>query len=169
MKPGSVSTEWRFDRVETRVEITSDTPFVNIDSPDTVAELGGNPELMASLRLLFGVEELDVSVIKGRDRRVTRFIAEYISQMTDDSESPRWSGIRYTSRLGEAWECWAVFEGTQFEISERRARCEDITGSDCSRETIQNDSPLEGEHGLGAEAERPALQVRLPPRCDTAC
>ncbi len=41
--------------------------------------------------------------------------------MARDGDEPRYAGIRYVSRLGSQWECWAVFEDDErdFEVIER--------------------------------------------------
>lgn len=118
MPPGHVAADWRLGRMIQRCVVEGALPFVDIDHPDTLAVLNTHPDLMAGLTR-FGVEELDLSVVTGKDRRVTRFIAEYLYDATGDDGAARWSGIRYMSRLGEGWECWAVFEGTEVREVER--------------------------------------------------
>jgi len=66
-----------------------------------------------------GVHDLDLGDITGKDRRVTRFLAQYVADLRNDDGGARYSGIRYLSRLGEHLECWAVFEGTRLEEIER--------------------------------------------------
>lgn len=56
----------------------------------------------------FGVTELDLGIVAGNDRRVTRFLAQFLYEEVDARGVARWSGIRYLSRLGEGWECWAI-------------------------------------------------------------
>lgn len=36
--------------------------------------------------------------------------------MARDDEKPRYSGIRYVSRLGSPWDCWAAFEDDELDI-----------------------------------------------------
>ena len=67
------------------------------------------------------MDDLDLGAITGRDRRVTRFVAEYLYDSTDGDGNAAWGGIRYLSRLGEGWECWAVFEGADIRDVERRS------------------------------------------------
>ncbi len=116
MGPGSIPADWRSSRVILRVGLDQPLPFVDIFAPDTIAELALRSEVMASLVQL-GVHDLDLGDITGKDRRVTRFIAQYLADLRDDEGLPVYSGIRYVSRLGEHLECWAVFEGTMlFEL-----------------------------------------------------
>lgn len=96
-------------------------PFVDIESVHTRAVL--NDAL--ALRLAeYGVGALDVSVVRGPNRRMTRAIAQWAYTQTDDDGNPLFSGIRYLSKHG-AHECWAVFDGT--DIEERAARSIDVT------------------------------------------
>ncbi|MFM2070018.1 MAG: hypothetical protein RLZZ623_281 [Actinomycetota bacterium] len=120
MRPGNVAADWRLGRVIQRSAIDEPLPFVDIDHPDTLATLNTIPELMAGLTR-FGIEDLDLGVITGRDRRVTRFVAEFLYDSTDAEGNAAWGGIRYMSRLGEGWECWAVFEGAEIRDVERRS------------------------------------------------
>lgn len=120
MRPGNVSADWRLGRMIQRSVVDESLPFVDIDHPDTLAALNTIPELMAGLTR-FGVDDLDLGVIAGPDRRVTRFVAEFLYDATDHNGDAVWSGIRYVSRLGEGWECWAVFEGAEVREVNRRS------------------------------------------------
>lgn len=44
----------------------------------------------------------------GPSRNLTQEIARHIYEQEIDGE-PLYAGIRYISRLGQDWECWAVF------------------------------------------------------------
>jgi len=66
MAPGSVPAEWR--ELRTKIRVTCpDVYFVDVDDPATHTHLLG--VLAAELHQL-GVENLDVSTIRGPDRRV---------------------------------------------------------------------------------------------------
>ena len=118
MQPGNIPADWRLRRLKSLVVLPTAAPFIDIAHPDTVSWLNCQTELRASLAQL-GIDEIDLGVITGADRRPTRFIAEYLAAHTDDSGRLSWSGIRYISRLGDRWECWAVFEGTQIDEVDR--------------------------------------------------
>lgn len=118
MGPGNIPADWRSSRVIVRVGLEQPLPFVDIFATDTIAELGSRPDVMASL-LQLGVHDLDLGDIAGKDRRVTRFLAQYLADLRDGDDHPVFSGIRYVSRLGEHLECWAVFEGTELVELER--------------------------------------------------
>jgi hypothetical protein len=102
------------------VQIERPLPFADLANTDTLAELNTHSDLMAGLAL-FGVDEIDLGELAGKDRRVTRYIAESLAAMRDEQNLPRFSGVRYLSRLGEGLECWGLFEGTVFDVVERRA------------------------------------------------
>lgn len=91
--------------------------FIDVESVATHQFL--RAELAAGLAAL-GVEDLDVATVRGPDRRVTQMISER-AYMARDGDEPRYAGIRYLSRLGSQWECWAVFEDDErdFEVIER--------------------------------------------------
>jgi len=58
---------------------------------------------------------LDISLIRGNNRRLTRAISTWAARQMDEDEEFLYSGIRYKSRLGD-WECWAIFEETEVKI-----------------------------------------------------
>jgi hypothetical protein len=70
---------------------------------------------MAEMLVYYGYSDLDISVVRGDDRRVTR----WISQWARDCDLP-FAGVRYLSRLEDAWECWAVFDHVKLVEVERR-------------------------------------------------
>jgi hypothetical protein len=116
MRPGSVPTDWRTRRTLVEFDVVDALPFVDVEQPDTHRAL--TRELAAEL-VAVGVERLDVSLIRGDDRLVTRLVASWAYFALDpDTGNPRYSGIRYVSKLGD-FECWAVLRGTT--IVPRRA------------------------------------------------
>jgi hypothetical protein len=120
MGPGSLPADWRHTRVASRVLPVLPLPFVDVTHAETIAALNLHADLMAGLAR-FGVSEIDLGQLAGKDRRVTRYIAEFLAAARDDENLPKFSGIRYMSRLGEGYECWGLFEGTEFEVVERRS------------------------------------------------
>jgi hypothetical protein len=122
MLPGNIAADWRLRRTAVRARPTSH-PFVNITHPDTLAELNQHPTLMAGLAH-YGIDDLDLSDVTGKDRRVTRFIAKYIHDLQDNDGEPAWGGVRYLSRLGEGWACWAISDHCTFEVLERKSIAE---------------------------------------------
>lgn len=117
MPVGSVPTDWRQRRTAVRVQLTKGTRFVDIDSPQTHQFL--RKELALGLSTL-GVKELDVSTVRGDDRRVTQMISEWVYR-NGDGQGGEVAGIRYESRLGNGWECWALFDDVAIEkvVAER--------------------------------------------------
>jgi len=112
--PGSVPAEWR--ELRTKIRVTCpDVYFVDVDDPATHTHLLG--VLAAELHQL-GVENLDVSTIRGPDRRVTRLVSLW-AYMPRAEVREGYAGIRYESRLGP-WECWAVFDDVPVEQVEQR-------------------------------------------------
>lgn len=54
-------------------------------------------------------------------------ISEWAYMASEDDE-PRYAGIRYVSRLGSQWECWAVFDDddSELEVVEQRPITRDM-------------------------------------------
>lgn len=118
MNVGSVPADWRLRRVKTRVLCQEPLPFVDVEDPSTLATLG---DVLAKDLAALDIEQpLDVSLMRGRNRLVPRLVSRwaYIQQREDGT--PRYSGIRYESKLG-GWECWAIFDGTRLAQAEPAA------------------------------------------------
>lgn len=120
MNPGAVPQDWRTRRSLGRAKISDSSPtrrFVDIESLKTRTAL---ESLLGPTLAAFGVKELDVSIVRGGDRRLTRLLAEIVHLLTDDDGEPVYAGIRYLSRLSTAWELWAVFDRAKLELVESR-------------------------------------------------
>ena len=119
MPTGGVPADWRQRRLLTRVRLEEPRPFLCVDAPDTLATLAARADLQPWWATL-DCADLDLSALIGRDRRVTRLIAQWAYDQADDNGDPIYDGIRYTSRLGAGYECWAVFEDAIIHEIERR-------------------------------------------------
>lgn len=109
MNVGSVAADWRLRRVKARVLCEESLPFVDVEDPSTLAFLGD--VLEKDLAALDIQQPLDVSLMRGRDRRIPRLVSRWAYNEQDESGSPVFSGLRYESKLGK-YECWAIFDGT---------------------------------------------------------
>lgn len=96
-----LETDWIQRRRIGHTCISPEAQFVDIANSDTLAHLDAQIGVLAK-RL--GIGEIDLSAITSSSRRLTQYVSRYIFEQG-------YAGIRYTSRLGEDWECWAVFEG----------------------------------------------------------
>jgi hypothetical protein len=118
MEPGSVPADWRHRRVAVRVELHRESRFLDVEVAESHVVL--TQELAEELDDL-GYEALDVAIVRGGDRRVTRAIAEWAYLAVDfDSDEPVFGGVRYVSRIGD-WECWSIFDRTPLAELERRS------------------------------------------------
>jgi len=108
MMVGGVPADWRHRRLKARITTEGALPFLNIEAPQTREWLQRE---LADALASFDVSDLDVSVVRGGNRLITRTIARWAYDQTDATGNPLYSGIRYLSRLG-TYECWAVFDGT---------------------------------------------------------
>ncbi len=97
-----LTSDWLQRRRIGYTQIVAHGELVDIGHSDSLAHLN---ETLAPLLTVLEVEQLDVSSITSRDPRVlTQYAARYIYRRG-------FAGIRYASRLGTNWECWALFEG----------------------------------------------------------
>lgn len=106
--PGAVSREWRASRRLRKLELVDPRPFIDIDAVSTHSFI--TREAADVLRAL-GLGNLDIGLVRGSSRTLTRALARWIYTRVDDDGLGLYSGIRYSSRIGSQ-ECWAVFDGT---------------------------------------------------------
>lgn len=107
MAQGSVPADWRTRRTIVQVTLDADAKFFDIESPTHHRLI---EQELGSVLTMLGVDEVDVAVLRGPDRRVTRFISEWVWGQSDASGNPLVDGIRYLSRSNTDWECWAVYD-----------------------------------------------------------
>lgn len=76
--------------------------LADISHADSLAHLN---DALSSLLAWLEIDQLDLSTITSPAHRLlTQYASRYIY-------SRGFAGIRYASRLGANWECWALFEG----------------------------------------------------------
>ena len=117
MEVGAVPWEWRQRRTSVKVGVSATARFLDIEHLDTHQFLRN--ELALGLAAL-GQRDLDVSTVRGPDRRVTRLISNWAYHARTPEGEPTYDGIRYLSRIGSDWELWAVFQGVPLEPIEIR-------------------------------------------------
>jgi hypothetical protein len=126
MNVGDIPADWRQRRTAVRVsfpegEQNAKFPrgiqFLDIESVETREALR---EDLAQLLAYYGYPDLDVALVRGRDRRLTRYISQWVFEQTDEAGNPLYAGIRYLSRLNTDWELWAVFDDVEMKELERR-------------------------------------------------
>ena len=61
---------------------------------------------------------LDISTVRGPDRRVTQMISQWACAARTEQGELRFAGLRYQSRLDDGWECWAVCADTDLEVEQ---------------------------------------------------
>ncbi len=97
-----LESDWLQRRRIGYTRIVPHDDFVDISDADSLAHLN---EVLAPLLAWLKIDQLDLSSITSQNLRLlTQCAARYIY-------SCEFAGIRYTSRLGANWECWALFEG----------------------------------------------------------
>lgn len=105
---GGVPADWRARRLKVILGAVSPLGFLDVEHPDTHEYL---TTVLARQIAALSVPVIDVSVIRGPNRLVTRAVAAWAYSATDNEGNPQYGGIRYLSRLGRH-ECWAIFDGT---------------------------------------------------------
>jgi RES domain len=87
--------------------------------------LAAAPRAMPALGR-YGIERFDRRTLLDERRYITRTLAGvYRVDATNERGQLRASGLRFTSRLPPAWECWALWEPLPLE--EAAAEIEDVT------------------------------------------
>lgn len=83
-------------------------PFIDVD--DWRTYLAAAPRAVPALAV-YGVKRFDRHTLLDERRYVTRTMAGVFYKDAADSQTgePRAGGLRFTSRLPPAWECWAVW------------------------------------------------------------
>jgi hypothetical protein len=126
MNVGDIPADWRQRRGAVRVRfpqgsanatLSTGVRFLDIESLQTREAL--RPDFEPLLRF-YDFEDLDVAVVRGQDRRVTRYISQWAYEQHDEADRQMYAGIRYLSRLNSDWECWAVFDYVEIEELTRR-------------------------------------------------
>lgn len=124
MNLGDIPADWRQRRIAVHVRLPkgesstlAGSRFLDIESVQTREAL--LPDFEPLLRF-YGYEDLDVPVVRGHDRRITRYMSQWTYEREDQAGQPLYDGIRYLSRLNSDWECWAVFDRVVIEELTRR-------------------------------------------------
>jgi hypothetical protein len=102
MDVGDIPADWRQRRGAIRVRFpaggsfAAGVRFLDIESLQTREAL--LPDFEPLLKF-YGYADLDVAVVRGHDRRVTRYISQWTYEQVDEDERPMYAGVRYLSRL----------------------------------------------------------------------
>jgi hypothetical protein len=108
MAQGSMPRSWRDARALAEFSLEDPLPFVDIERDSTLTHLTA---AMAEQLDELDVRALDVSLVRGSNRLLTRSIAKWVYTRVDEEGVPLFGGIRYLSRF-QSHECWAVFNGS---------------------------------------------------------
>jgi hypothetical protein len=115
---GEVPADWRTRRLAVRGKVEHNgypgpAQFLDVDHIDTRERLRVE---LADVLTGLGYSDLDISTVRGSDRRLTRWISDWAYWYSDEGGDFPFAGIRYCSRLDNAWECWAVFADSDIEV-----------------------------------------------------
>jgi hypothetical protein len=118
MPLGEIPADWRQRRIAVRASFPERRPFLDVEANGTRAVL--RRELSSMLASL-GLDDIDVPAIRSKDRRLTRIVSQWVWEEHEAPGSPPFAGVRFCSRLGSEWECWAVFEDVLPQECERKS------------------------------------------------
>lgn len=110
MNVGTVPRDWRLKRRMVEIMFEHPARFLDADAVETHAHL--TDEMGVMLQAMGHSQPLDTATVRGPDRRLTRAIATYAYQATDEHGNFLYDGIAYRSRISTDWDCWAVFDST---------------------------------------------------------
>ncbi len=110
-----ISSDWRSSRQIGRANLAGKLRFADITTAESFQELR---HAVSDVAYALGVEELDLSSITSRQRRLTQACARYIFELTDEHGKRLFDGIRYASHLDANWECWAIFDDSMSYCNE---------------------------------------------------
>lgn len=122
---GDIPSDWRQRRTAVNVRFPDQlnqrfahgVQFLDIEATGTREALLENFEPLLAYH---HYPDLNVPLMDGRDRRITRYISQWVWEQRTDAGLHLYAGIRYESRLGQKWECWAVFDDVAIDELERR-------------------------------------------------
>lgn len=140
MSVGDIPADWRQKRTAVNVHIDDEknpgfakkVRFLDIESVNTREAMRQDFE---ALLAHYGYADLDVPFVRSQDRRITRYISQWVwEQLSEEHGGRTYGGIRYLSRLNSDWECWAVFE----EVNLAVVKTKPILASDSALRKIAN-------------------------------
>ena len=106
MPVGQVPAVWRHTRTLHRLSLPQDGWFVDVHGPETLAWL--RETLGPRLREQHDLGDLTAEQLISSRRDVTTLVAEHLRHVTVEDDAEPY-GIRYVSRVGVGWHCWAVW------------------------------------------------------------
>lgn len=107
--PGLVPADWPAHRCVGTA--THPGPFADVGHSDSLAHL----RVALAPRLLhYGLDDFDASDLRRRaPRALSQEISRYVFERGVDAGGERLAGVRYLSRLGDEFENWGIFEGSE--------------------------------------------------------
>lgn len=112
MAIGAVPADWRMTRVAIHVCLPKTVLFLDLED---IASRNFLEEELSTQLVMLGEPRLDIATIRGHNRDITRAISEWAYGL-DQINKQQVAGIRYISRMGNDWECWAVFDKVVSDI-----------------------------------------------------
>lgn len=133
-RQGLIPKDWRARRViaHAHVRVRHDPSYVDLATQPSLQVLRTR---LAPVATRLGLPNVDLSTLTGWNRGFTQACSRFIYDQIDDKGYPAFTGIRYLSRLGSSWECWAFFsDRVAFDVSVSRAiPADDVALADVAR------------------------------------
>lgn len=112
MGDGQIDADWREQHriAHVRPGASKTRPTLmcaDLEDAQTIAELN---KMMRPIFEYYGHSNLTLAGIHGEDRTITCWISQILHDFVDANGSHPFAGIRYVSKHGSDFECWALFE-----------------------------------------------------------
>lgn len=106
MQPGQVHASWVWAR---RIgTATVDGRYADVGNAEWLSHL---TQSMAARLIHYGLNELDGAILRSATpRRLTQEVSRHVIEQVTDDGGQAFDGICYTSRLGDQFTNWAIFE-----------------------------------------------------------
>ena len=107
--PWTLDMQWRKSRQISMAQLPPEALFVDLMAPKTLQYLRTVPWLVYMAReRQFG--DIDRAFLMTSDREITCRISRLVYARTAKYADLHVSGIRYESRHGPGWDCWAIYQ-----------------------------------------------------------
>lgn len=102
---GRVPDDWHLKRCIGRFHLLPGQRWLDLRAFETREALRAH---FADVLVRLGIADLDVSGVRGPSRTLTQALARWAHEQG-------YRGIAYRSRFEDTFNCWAIFEGANFE------------------------------------------------------
>ena len=110
---GCITIDWRKTYHMEVGRFSQPAPFADMQAQDMLGRLRVIPSLVRRAVKLMKKKlftDFDRAALMG-PHKFTQYLARYVYEQEGNENPPPYAGIRYVSKLHDAWECWAAYFG----------------------------------------------------------